>query len=119
MVNFHVSAFDNSSFSEAKDSNAPVVEVKLPAVGSPMKNLNIFVGGTDPTVLPDSEYPEWIWSARGPCRAVLRNQPSFTERTSETIADENEKIAKIKKLIISENRNAIRRNNRMLKGSSQ
>ncbi len=36
------------------------------AAGTVMKGLNVFVGKQDPVALPDSEYPEWLWSKLNP-----------------------------------------------------
>lgn len=96
--------------------NVPVVEIKLPQVGESLKNVNVFVGRPDPTLQPDSEYPNWMWSARGPCRASLRTLPFKEERTS---AEEHEESSKLKKMLRAENRKAIRRNNSILKAANQ
>lgn len=95
-----------------------MVETKLPAIGEALKNVNVFVGQSDPVLLPDSEYPDWIWKARGPCRAVLRSLPDNDSLVS-TDANEIEELAKLKKYFRVENRKAIRRNNDLLKGTSQ
>ena len=60
--------------------------------------------------MPDSEYPEWIWEARGPCRAVLRRVRALKREAA------NERMSK---MIRNHNRERIRHNNQALKGASQ
>jgi hypothetical protein len=86
----------------------PAVEIKLPDVGGPLKNINVFANESDPVLLIDSQYPEWIWQARGPCRAVQRSKTGDSE-PSETVA----------KSIRNHNREHIRQNNQALKGAGQ
>ena len=101
-----------------------VSEIQLPPIGQPLKNVNISAApGSDPILLPDSEYPEWIWNARGPCRAALR---STLNSDIDITAEENFKessgerdVARLKKYLRMENRKSIRKNNSMLKGASQ
>lgn len=93
-----------------KAAQEPVIEVKLPEIGAPLKNINVFSNESDPVLLPDSQYPEWIWQARGPCRAAERAKGIFeeTEAVSQTLA----------KIIRNQNRERIRQRNETLKGSN-
>lgn len=38
----------------------PMKELK---VGDPLSNITIFKDGKDPVLLPDDQYPPWIWDA--------------------------------------------------------
>ena len=95
----------------------PLVEINLPSVGESLRNLNISMGQADPILLIDSEYPDWIWSARGPCRAAIKSSAASFATKPTLLA--HEKIAKLKKHLRSENRKSIRRNNSVLKSASQ
>lgn len=98
----------------------PVVEIKLPAVGEALKNVNVSAGQPDPVLLPDSSYPDWVFKARGPCRAALRSQPiSNRNDNSQEEESEIEKLAQLKKYLRAENRKLIRKNNQILKSASQ
>lgn len=98
--------------------DAPLVEIKLPAVGESLRKINISVGKSDPILQPDSSYPQWIWSARGPCRAAAQKSNEIAKSTP-IAAEEHEKLAELKKYLRSENRKSIRRNNSILKSASQ
>ena len=104
-------------FVEPKEE-ARVIEIQLPPIGQPLKNVNVSPAqGSDPVLLPDSEYPEWIWKARGPCRAALRyfNSDSFNKESNEIEGD----VTQLKKYLRMENRKSIRKNNSLLKGANQ
>jgi len=95
-----------------------VVEVQLPPIGQTLKNVTVSPApASDPPLLPDSAYPEWIWKARGPCRATLRS--SDLDFNNEVDVIEGEGLAGLKKYLRTENRRAIRKNNSLLKGASQ
>ena len=81
-----------------------------------MKNINVFSNESDPVLLPDSQYPEWIWQARGPCRAALRSQELKEEIDAHDATVITEKLSK---LVRNQNRERIRQNNQSLKGASQ
>lgn len=98
---------------EVSQTIAPVVEIKLPEIGQPLRNVNIFVSQSDPILQPDSEYPEWIWAARGPCRALLPSKNTLFPAPTDT--DDTEAL---KKFLRHENRKVIRKNNFTLKGAS-
>lgn len=94
------------------------MEIKLPAVGEVLKNVNFSANQADPVLLPDSSYPEWVFKARGPCRAAIRSQP-INVNEADTDKSEIEKMAELKKFLRSENRKLIRKNNQVLKTASQ
>ena len=99
---------------------SPVVEIKLPAIGESLKNVNFSAGQADPVLLPDSSYPDWVFKARGPCRAAIRSQPIESFQSESTpVEDEVEKLAQLKKYLRSENRKMIRKNNQVLKSAGQ
>ena len=100
---------------EAKEV-AKVVEIQLPSIGKSLNNINVSpVPGTDPILLTDSSYPEWIWKARGPCRAALKS----LELTNDDVDGEIElSLSELKKYLRSENRKSIRNNNSVLKGGT-
>uniref|UniRef100_A0A7S2X0T2 Large ribosomal subunit protein mL54 n=1 Tax=Chloropicon primus TaxID=1764295 RepID=A0A7S2X0T2_9CHLO len=35
-------------------------------IGQPVQGINYKKGGTDPKILPDGEYPEWLWTMIDP-----------------------------------------------------
>ena len=90
-------------------------------------NVNISTGQSDPKLQPESEYPAWIWSARGPCRAALKSEtimaqdqiPIISESKSEIIGSEKElELAKLKRMLRTENRKRITEKNSMLLGTN-
>lgn len=102
---------------ESKEE-AKVVEIQLPPIGEALKNITVSpTAGSDPVLLPDSSYPEWMWKARGPCRAVLRSDFSVAAVDSGIIGDGG--MSELKKYLRTENRKSIRKNNSLLKGASQ
>lgn len=105
-------------FIETKEDR-PVVEIELPPIGQPLTNIKISPSpSTDPILLSDSEYPEWIWSARGPCRAALRST-DIEDPAAANYDNDDGNVAKLKKYLRLENRKSIRKKNSLLKGSSQ
>lgn len=101
-----------------------MVEIHLPSVGEALKNVNISIGQPDPILQSDADYPEWIWSARGPCRAAIRSSSidkilTMPTEQSDSSPASYEELSKLKKYLRSENRKAIRRNNSVLKSASQ
>lgn len=94
------------------------MEIKLPAVGEALKNVNVSAGQADPVLLPDTSYPDWVFKARGPCRAAIRSQP-IDQTETEADKSEIEKMAELKRFLRSENRKLIRKNNQVLKTASQ
>lgn len=94
-------------------------------------NVNISTGQSDPKLQPESEYPIWIWSARGPCRASIKAATStLSTKTRNTMtqqipiseleigSDKELELAKLKKILRTENRKGITKNNSMLKGTN-
>ena len=96
-----------------------VVEIKLPGIGEALKNVNFSAGQSDPILLPDTSYPNWIFKARGPCRAAIRSQPFESIKVDSNSEGEIEKLAQLKKFLRSENRKLIRKNNQMLELANQ
>lgn len=96
-----------------------VVEIKLPEIGESLMNVNFSTGQPDPILLPDTSYPNWIFKARGPCRAAIRSQPFESIQVDSNSESEIEKLAQLKRFLRSENRKLIRKNNQMLKSASQ
>ena len=96
-----------------------VVEIKLPGIGETLTNVNFSASQPDPILLPDASYPNWIFKARGPCRAAIRSQPFDSIQVDSNSEGEIEKLAHLKKFLRSENRKSIRKNNQMLKLANQ
>lgn len=92
-------------------------------------NVNISTGQSDPKLRPESEYPAWIWSARGPCRAALKSAsttfrmaqeqiPIIPESESEIGPEKELELAKLKRMLRTENRKRITEKNSMLVGTN-
>mgnify|MGYP002142007555 CR=1 FL=1 len=78
-------------------------------MGQPLPNVNVFLGRQDPIRLPDSEYPEWMWEAVGPCRAALKAQSVASLPKQPTLPSQAQQWR-------LDNRRKIRMSNNALKG---
>ena len=116
--NFHllIIIFIKLYFADSKDLNVPISEITLPSVGEALRNVNVFVNKPDPNLMADSEYPDWIWSARGPCRAEAKNKLSNLPDMNDSPDAE---MTQLKRFLRSSNRQAIRKENALNKGTNQ
>lgn len=87
-----------ASVSDAPKESTLSKEVKSTTV----VGANILKDGTDPKILPDSEYPEWLWH-------LLEKKPALSElrrRNIETLPYED-----LKRFVKLDNRARIKENN--------
>jgi hypothetical protein len=84
-----------------------------------LRNVNVFVNKPDPNLMTDSEYPDWIWSARGPCRAEAKNKLSNLNETPDMNDSPDAEMTQLKRFLRSSNRQAIRKENALNKGTNQ
>ncbi len=90
---------------ENEQAHEPVVRVEAGPIGQALANVNVYRVGSDPIVLKPEAYPEWIWTAVGPCRAALRLT------TSDDRLDPEPASISLEKAFRNQNRRAIRANN--------
>ncbi|CAI5949767.1 unnamed protein product [Closterium sp. NIES-64] len=88
---------DAAASDAARASSVPV-EVRAAAV----VGGNILKAGSDPPVLPDSEYPEWLWT-------LLDRHAPLSELKRKRIEDMG--MAELERLVKLDNRDRIRATN--------
>jgi|Transcript_23553 large subunit ribosomal protein L54 len=78
----------------AKAKKAEPLKVDKGKLETTVYGLNILKGGTDPPILPDSEYPDWVFQLHLPRPTYAELAKRFEEDTESLTMEEQRRMIK-------------------------